>query len=99
MRKHMGLPPILDNELWFTVSNQKAPEESHEDGCPGAWYRCDFVFSVQNYERLYHHQSGFQTNEMLNRTDDALVLQATAYLENQILLAIAADQARELANK
>lgn len=60
------------------------PPESNEDGCPGGWYRCDFVRSLTKYVRLMF-ENGFSSNVLLDRTEDKLVIEATQYLEQQKL--------------
>lgn len=90
-RAHMGRLPILDHERFHEVQNPRAPEESHEHGCPGAWYRCKFSQSIRPYERLFNPQGGFSSNVLLERTDDPLVIEATQFLENEVLRRYATD--------
>ena len=48
--EHMGAPPDYASES--TDSGWQYPPESVEDdGCPGAWYRCEFVRSLLKYRR------------------------------------------------
>lgn len=56
------------------------PRDTHDDGCPGAWYRCGFVLSLCKYERLFL-ESGFSPS--LLTSDDRLVIEALQYLETE----------------
>lgn len=68
------------------------PVEDHDDGCPGAWYRCAFVVSLHKYERLLT-EHGFSDNLLLSsRSPDRLVLEALGYYEREKLRARARDQ-------
>lgn len=68
------------------------PLEDHEDGCPGAWYRCNFVLSLHKYERL-QTDAGFSENLLLtSRSDDRLLLEAITYYERERMRARARDQ-------
>lgn len=62
------------------------PNESHDDGCPGAWYRSPFVDSLHRYERLLT-DAGFSDNLLLSRSDDRLLLEALHYYEREKLAA------------
>ena len=67
------------------------PIEDHDDGCPGAWYRCAFVVSLHKYERLLT-EHGFSENLLLtSRSDDRLLLEALGYYEREKLRARAKD--------
>ena len=73
-------------------TDDKHPKESHEDGCPGAWYRCAFVLSLHKYERL-QTDAGFSENLLLtSRSDDRLLLEAITYYERERMRARAKDQ-------
>jgi len=65
---------------------QPEPPETHEDGCPGGWYRCRFVATLLRYQRPYS-QGVFSSNVFLDRCEDPLVLEATKYLEAEQLRA------------
>lgn len=72
-------------------TDDKHPKESHDDGCPGAWYRCGFVLSLHKYERLLS-EHGFSENLLLSsRSDDRLLLEALSYYEREKLRARARD--------
>jgi len=43
----MGLPPDYAHE--GTRHDWQHPAESFDDGCPGGWYRCQFVHSLDPY--------------------------------------------------
>lgn len=62
------------------------PPESHDEGCPGAWYRCAFVLSLHKYERLLT-KSGFSENLLSSQSTDWLLLEALAYYEREKLAA------------
>ena len=66
---HMGAPSKWDADGF----PDEKPIESNEDGCPGAWYRCSFFWSLQKY--LRHSE---QENPLLSRCSDRLVLEAVA---------------------
>lgn len=74
---YMGRLPIL-----YGPQASEEPPETHDDGCPGAWYRCGFVHSLMPYERSC---SGgvYSANPLLDRTDDPLVIEAIQYLERE----------------
>jgi hypothetical protein len=57
------------------------PQETSEDGCPGAWYRCGFVQSLVRYERTSSGEGVLNENLMLSRCHDPLVLEAIQTLE------------------
>jgi hypothetical protein len=95
---HMGRLPILQPTQEDLGVNLQAPPEMHDEGCPGAWYRCDFVRSLWKYERLMT-DSGYSPNIMLDRCDDPLVLEAIQYLENERLRARSADMEKRYGGK
>lgn len=70
--------------LKILPSDPPRPDETHDDGCPGAWYRCAFVCSLHKYERLLT-QSGFSENLTLSRCENRLVLEALQYYEREKL--------------
>ena len=69
------------------------PSESTEHGCPGSWYRSRFCASVVPYERTQTDGAAL-SNPLLDRTTDALVIEATAYLERERMRAQARDMER-----
>lgn len=71
---YMGLPP----EHAANGDVEEFPQEPMADGCPGGWYRCEFVQSLHQYFR-----NGTLDNPLLARCDDTLVLEAVAYYEQQ----------------
>jgi hypothetical protein len=75
---HMGALPILEGP-----DTSEEPKESHEDGCPGAWYRARFVLSLLPYERSQDANGGYSENLRLTRCADPLVLDAIQYLEHE----------------
>lgn len=80
----MGAIKVLPTE-------DERPKESHDDGCPGAWYRCTFVHSLHKYHRLLT-EHGFSENLLLSsRSDDRLLLEALSYYETEKLRARARD--------
>jgi hypothetical protein len=74
----MGALPVLDG-----LEASEEPKESHEDGCPGAWYRSRFALSLGPYERSVSEQGAYSENLLLSRCDDPLVLEAIQYLEQE----------------
>ncbi|MBK8720686.1 MAG: hypothetical protein IPN32_39175 [Deltaproteobacteria bacterium] len=84
-RMYMGRLPIYDPGPEDDVRPDESPEtprESHDDGCPGAWYRCAFVASLAKYERLLL-EHGFASNLLADRTHDRLVIEAMQYIESE----------------
>lgn len=77
---YMGRLPVYGQAEARELSNPLRPPEQHDDGCPGGWYRSEFIASLQKYERIFL-ESGFCSNVLLDRTDDRLVIEATQYLE------------------
>lgn len=78
------------------VSDPEHPGESTADGCPGAWYRCDFATSLLPYERLLS-DSGYSENLLLTqRSKDRLLLEACGYLERERLRAKNYDDKRAM---
>lgn len=67
------------------------PRDSHDEGCPGAWYRSAFVQSLAKYERLMTEHN-FASNLLADRCEDRLVLEALQYLESERLRARAHSQ-------
>jgi hypothetical protein len=63
-------------------TEDRYPIEPNEDGCPGAWYRCDFVFSLHRYMRPCA-EGVYSPNLALERTSDRLVVDAIAYFEHE----------------
>ncbi len=57
------------------------PKETHDEGCPGAWYRTRFVRSLIPYERVSSSDGVLSENIRLSRCDDPLVIDAVQYLE------------------
>lgn len=88
--KHMGRLPILNPTKDDLGTNLQAPPELHDEGCPGAWYRCQFARSVLRYRRMLT-DSGFSANILLDRCEDPLVIEAVQYLERETLACRSAD--------
>lgn len=99
-RPYMGRLPIYgDADASDDVRPDErpdAPRDSHDDGCPGSWYRCAFVVSLSKYERHFT-DGGFVSNMLADRTQDRLVLEALQMLESERIRARA--HARETRNK
>lgn len=82
---HMGAPPRWDLEgrdvdddgrpiRWPHGTNWKRPHEDPEDGgCPGAWYRCEFVRGLAPYRRRQTGEGGRVENVALSRCEDRLI--------------------------
>jgi len=79
----MGRLPVIGQDVDF---DPRCPPEDHDNGCPGAWYRCDFANSLERYERLLT-ESGFASNMLADRTDDRLIIEAMQYIERERLRA------------
>ena len=56
--------------------------ESNADGCPGAWYRTPFFFSLQRYLRPCA-DGIYSANQNLDRTSDRLVIDAVQVYETE----------------
>lgn len=80
----MGALPILHGE-----HASEEPAEPHDEGCPGAWYRCTFVRSLAPYERHVSGGGGYSSNPTFDRCDDPLVHEAVQYLEHERARALA----------
>lgn len=79
VRVHMGRPRDYARE---GKGDWAAPcEPIAETGCPGAWYRTDFVASVLRYYRRRDDNGGRIENPTLTRCDDPLVHEAVLLLE------------------
>lgn len=61
------------------------PVESHEDGCPGYWYRSPFPQSVRRYLRKPAN-GGWADNPALTQCTDPLVHDAVHAYENYYAL-------------
>lgn len=59
-----------------------SPREPAEAGCPGSWYRTDWLASLRRYMRR-EGSGGRIDNPVLSRCDDPLVHEAIAELEAQ----------------
>jgi hypothetical protein len=59
------------------------PPETHEDGCPGAWYRCRFILSLLRYERPWGDGRAASENINLTRCTDPLVIDAIHAMETE----------------
>lgn len=70
----MGLPPDYDaeaaGEFWW-----HDPPEPDEDGCPGGWYRCAFVHSLDLYLPSFVGQTAMES-PLVARDTDPLILEA-----------------------
>lgn len=75
---YMGRLPDHEDPL-----NPHEPPERLDEGCPGAWYRCEFVRSLVPYERTASADGVLNENLRLTRCTDPLVLDAIQYLETE----------------
>ena len=85
----MGQLPIYGQEAanafhrrYGPRGNSLEPPEDNDDGCPGAWYRCEFASSVATYERTIM-SGGVASNPLLDRCDDPLVIEAAMFVEGE----------------
>lgn len=62
--------------------NGEEVPESADEGCPGGWYRCVFVWSVARYFRSQANGT-YSENLHLSRCEDRLVLDAVNYYETE----------------
>lgn len=81
----MGRPPLSAK---VTVQagepiNPQQPWELPEEGCPGGWYRGRFVASLHQYLRTRTEHGGRNSNPLLDRCDDELIVQLVLYLEHE----------------
>lgn len=81
----MGRAPLPAKivELAGIKVNAKLPFEEPEDGCPGGWYRSLFVASLLPYMRTRAEGGARNSNPLLDRCDDELVVQLVMYLEHE----------------
>lgn len=63
-------------------TDPRRPWESLVDGCPGGWYRCEFLDSLRPYRRRMIEGGGHDANPLLDRCDHWLVLEAISYYED-----------------
>lgn len=59
------------------------PGESTEEGCPGSWYRCNYIYSLVRYQRHRDANGSFTENLSLTRCKDPRVLEAIHHLEQE----------------
>jgi hypothetical protein len=78
---YMGRLPIIGQDVPDDI-NPERPPDTHDDGCPGSWYRCELANSLAKYERILT-DAGFSSNLLADRTDDPLVLEAMQVLEQE----------------
>lgn len=81
----MGRSPLhaKTKELCDVKVNPAMPFEEPEDGCPGGWYRSQFVVSLLPYMRTRAEGGARNSNPLLDRCDDELVVQLVMYLEHE----------------
>lgn len=75
----MGAPRNYDRE--GVDPNWVTPGEPAEAGCPGAWYRTEFVGSLMRYYRPGDGNGGRVENLDLRDCTDSLVREAVRALE------------------
>lgn len=64
------------------MADYPIPPEPFDEGCPGSWYRCEFVGSLLRYQRPAF-EGGLSENILLSRCHDSLVLSSIRYLEGE----------------
>lgn len=69
------------NPIYHGPSRNDHPPETHEDGCPGSWYRSRFARSLVRYERSVSGDGVLSENLNLTRCEDPIVLEAVHFLE------------------
>lgn len=63
--------------------NPRYPWEPPEEGCPASWYRSRFTGSLQLFLRTRAENGVRNSNPILDRYDDELVVQLVLYLEHE----------------
>lgn len=86
----MGAEPRYDIErdlervrLEVLNGNPRRPSEPLDEGCPGGWYRCEFVSSVMPFRRRRTRDGLHDSNPRLNDSTDPPILEAIAFYEEQ----------------
>ena len=75
--------PAKTVELAGIKVNPRLPFEDPAEGCPGGWYRSRFVESLRPYMRSRTEHGGRNSNPLLDRTDDELLIQLVLVLERE----------------
>ena len=76
------LPPNVGKLAGIEV-NPAQPFDDPAEGCPGGWYRSLFVESVLPYLRTRATGGVRNSNPLLDRCEDDLVIQLVLYLEQE----------------
>jgi hypothetical protein len=69
---HMGAPSNYEAE-GVDSAWQHPPENVEDDGCPGSWYRCQFIQSLLPYRRLQDGNGGRINHHAYNDVTDPFV--------------------------
>lgn len=80
MGAYMGRLPIVGQLPADFDDDPEHPSETHDEGCPGGWYRCDFALSVLDHEPL-RIEGAYAPCPALDECDDELIYQAVRYLQ------------------
>ena len=89
-RPHLGrnrLIVIREQKMMYqghTVKSWQYPPEDWGNGCPGGWYRTPFIASIWKYIRSRDEIGGWNDNEFLRDTNNALVKAACRYYETYV---------------
>lgn len=77
---HMGAPANYEAE-GVDSAWQHPPENVEDDGCPGSWYRCQFIQSLLPYRRLQDGNGGRINHHAYNDVTDPFVKTCLRELE------------------
>jgi len=91
----MGLDRDYDRE--GIARDWAKPLESFEDGCPGGWYRCEFVRSLDPYLPTPAGQ-GWMESPLLTPDTPRLIVEAVQLYKREKARAEAAHWKTESAN-
>lgn len=65
------------------VRNPAVPPEVADEGCPGGWYRCRFIWSLVDMLRIRTESGGRVQNPFFDTCEDPLVWAWVMYFERQ----------------
>lgn len=85
-RPHMGGPSLVgedpkEPDLRDGYVNLEEPHDSNQEGCPGSYYRCEWVWSCFRYMRPVSFDGVYSANQELDRTTNRLTIDAIRHLE------------------
>ena len=86
LAKYMGNhpDPELEKKKYGRIPiDWRHPYEDMADGCPGGWYRCQFIDSIWPYLRRRTDNGDRVTNRRYDESKDKLILDACEYWEQE----------------